>query len=161
MRTTDLERLFTEHAGPLFAFLVYRTGDRQQAEDVLADSFERALRGRRGFDPRRGSEKSWLYTIALNCLRDQVRRAGVEERALARVGARDAPGADPMEQVEERDRVAHLMTALSPDERETVALRYGADLSVPEIAEILDLPLTTAEGRLYRALRSMRTVDGA
>ena len=65
MRQHDFERLYAEHAAPLLAFLDYRTGDRALAEDLLADTFERVLRSRRPFDPRRGSEKAWLYTIVL------------------------------------------------------------------------------------------------
>ena len=48
MRDRDFERLFAEHAAPLFGFLVYRTGDRALAEDLLADAFERALDGAGG-----------------------------------------------------------------------------------------------------------------
>ena len=44
LRQDQFERLYAEHAQPLFAFLTYRTGDRVQAEDLLADTFERALR---------------------------------------------------------------------------------------------------------------------
>src|SRR6266576_3709004 len=85
MRPEQFERLYEEHAQPLFGFLVYRTGDRALAEDLLADAFERALRARRRFDPRKASEKTWLYAIALNCLRDHARRRGSEARAIARV----------------------------------------------------------------------------
>jgi DNA-directed RNA polymerase specialized sigma24 family protein len=42
----DLDRLFDEHAEPLLKFLIYRTGDRALAEDLVADTFERALRKR-------------------------------------------------------------------------------------------------------------------
>ena len=66
MRRGDFERLYAEHAQTLFAFLLYRTGDRSLTEDLLADSFERALRARRGFDSRKGTEKAWLYAIALD-----------------------------------------------------------------------------------------------
>ena len=45
---------------------------------------------------------------------------------------------------------------LSDEEREAIALRFGADLTVPEIAEVLGEPLTTVEGRVYRALRKLR-----
>jgi RNA polymerase sigma factor (sigma-70 family) len=158
MRDRDFERLFAEHAEPLFGFLVYRTGDRALTEDLLADTFERALRGRKGFDRRRGSEKGWLYAIALNCLRDHVRRAEVEERSLERVGAR-ADGGSPavgIEQADLRDQVGRLMALLPAEEREAVALRYGADMTVPEIAKLLGVPLTTAEGRVYRGLRRLR-----
>ena len=69
MRQDAFERLFEEHARPLLAFLTYRTGDPVLADDLLADTFERAIRGRRGFDRRKGSEKRWLYAIALNLVR--------------------------------------------------------------------------------------------
>src|SRR3954467_1815814 len=54
MRDDDFERLYAAEAQGLFGFLVYRTGDRALAEDLLADSFERALRSRRRFDRRPG-----------------------------------------------------------------------------------------------------------
>jgi len=53
----DFERLFEEHAQPLFGFLIYRTGNRNLAEDLLADTFERALRGRRRFGPPPGKRE--------------------------------------------------------------------------------------------------------
>src|SRR5437879_4886533 len=84
MREEDFERLYADHAQPLFGFLAYRTGDRVLAEDLLADTFERAFRSRRLFDRRKASEKTWLYAIALNCLRDHTRRQAAEGRALER-----------------------------------------------------------------------------
>ena len=87
MRSDTFERLFEEHAERLFSFLVYRTGNRALAEDLLSDTFERVLRSRQRFDPRRGSERRWLYTIALNLLRDHARRRTHEEVALHHVGA--------------------------------------------------------------------------
>src|ERR1700754_2239692 len=86
MRDDEFERLYAAEAQGLFAFLAYRTGDRALAEDLLADAFERALRSRGRFDRRRGSEKTWLYAIALNLLRDHARRAAAEGRAYERVG---------------------------------------------------------------------------
>jgi RNA polymerase sigma-70 factor, ECF subfamily len=53
--------------------------------------------------------------------------------------------------------VMEAMEALSAEEREAVALRFGADLTVPEMAKVLDEPLTTVEGRVYRALRKLRS----
>ena len=76
----------------LLGFLIYRSGDRALAEDLLADTFERVLTARRPFDRRRASEKTWLYTIALNLLRDHARRAAVGDRRvcwLARRWLRD------------------------------------------------------------------------
>ena len=81
-----LAEVYRRHAGAVFALARRLLADRTLAEDVLADAFERVLRSRRRFDPRRGSEKTWLYTIALNVLRDHARRRAAEGRALERSG---------------------------------------------------------------------------
>jgi RNA polymerase sigma-70 factor (ECF subfamily) len=156
MRDADFERLYSAHAERLYSFLAYRTGDPVLAEDLLADTFERVLRARRGFDRRRASERTWLYTIALNLLRDRARRAGAEARALERGSDPPAPSG-VHEQVAERDALRRALDALSDEERETIALRFGADLSLREIAGVLGEPDTTVQGRLYRALRKLRT----
>jgi RNA polymerase sigma-70 factor (ECF subfamily) len=157
MDDDDFERLYADEAAGLFSFLAYRTGDRALAEDLLADAFERALRARRRFNRRRGSQKTWLYAIALNVLRDHVRRRGAESRALERTGARgDATEDLGLAAVEDRDLLARALAALAPEEREAIALRFGAELTVPEMAEVLGEKLTTVEGRVYRALRKLR-----
>lgn len=156
MRDRDFERLYADHAQALFGFLAYRTGDRVLAEDLLADAFERAYRARARFDRRRASEKTWLYSIALNLVRDHQRRRAAEGRALEHVGARAAAGTPDLDHLEDRDALGRALTVLSPEERDAVALRFGADLTVPEIARLTHDPLTTVEGRVYRALRKLR-----
>jgi RNA polymerase sigma factor (sigma-70 family) len=157
MRDDHFERLYAEEAPRLFGFLAYRTGDRALAEDLMADTFERALRARRRYDPRRGAARTWLYSIALNLLRDHVRRAAAEGRALERVASTGWSGPDALAAVADRDAVQRALAALAPEEREAVALRFGADLTVPEIAKVLGEPLTTVEGRVYRALRKLKS----
>jgi RNA polymerase sigma-70 factor (ECF subfamily) len=154
----DLDDLFQQHAQRLFAFLAYRTGDRMLAEDLLGDVFERAIRAQRRFDPRRGTEEAWLYAIALNLLRDRARRAAAERRALDRL--EPAPGAVPFDAdgLARRDELLAAMATLSAEERETVALRFGADLTVTQIAEATGEKVTTIDGRLRRGLRRLRDV---
>jgi RNA polymerase sigma factor (sigma-70 family) len=157
LKDDEFERLYAAEAQGLFAFLAYRTGDRPLAEDLLADAFERALRSK--YDRRRGSAKTWLYAIALNALRDHVRRVAAEGRAYARVEAGEA-SADPFAGVEVRDELQRGLARLSAPEREAIALRFGASLTVPEMASILGEPLTTIEGRVHRALRKLREALG-
>jgi RNA polymerase sigma-70 factor (ECF subfamily) len=158
MRDHEFEQLYEDHAQALFGFLAYRTGDRALAEDILGEAFERALGSRQGYDPARASAKTWLYAIALNCMRDRKRRVITETRALHLVVAGDRPGAGDtgLGWVEDRAMVEAALGVLSDEERETVALRYGGDLTAPEIAELLGERLTTVEGRIYRALRKLR-----
>lgn len=157
MREQDFDRLYAEHAEGLFGFLVYRTGNRVLAEDLVADTFERVLRARRGFDRRKAGEKTWIYTIALNRLRDLRRSAAAEQRAMERVGP-PGSGEQPRahEAVEDREMVMQALSVLSAEERDAVALRFGGELTVPEIARLTGEPLTTVEGRVYRALRKLR-----
>ena len=159
----DFERLYADNAQALFGFLAYRTGDRALAEEVLGEAFERALRSKRGYDPAKASAKTWVYAIALNCLRDRHRRSQAEARALDRAYAvaDDAAPDRGLAGVEDRDSLARGMSALSEEEREALALRYGGDLTAPEMAELLGEKLTTVEGRVYRALRKLRDELGA
>jgi RNA polymerase sigma factor (sigma-70 family) len=169
-RDDAFERLYAEHAQALFSFLRYRTGDRVLAEELLADTCERALRALSRFDRRKGSQKTWLYAIALNCLNDHVRRQATEGRALELIAAGsqstgglfelDEIAEHEMEEVADRDLVSRSLAALSGEEREAIALRFGADLTVPEIAQLTGEPLTTVEGRVYRALRKLREAMG-
>jgi RNA polymerase sigma-70 factor (ECF subfamily) len=157
MRDADFEALYAAEAQGLYGFLAYRTGDRSLAEDLLADTFERALRSRKRYDAARGSQRTWLYAIAMNLLRDNARRAAAEGRAIEKVG-HAVPGgvSDAMDSVERRDELQRALATLTDEEREAIALRFGAELTVPEIANVLGEPLTTVEGRVYRALRKLR-----
>ncbi|MGH2899144.1 MAG: RNA polymerase sigma factor [Solirubrobacteraceae bacterium] len=166
MREADFERLYAEHAQRLFGFLVYRTGDRALAEDLVGDTFEAAYGARARFDRRRASERTWLYAIALNLLRDEGRRRDAQARAYERALAGDEPldaaGSSDraLERIAERDGIMRALGALSEPERECVALRFGADLSLKQIAAAIGEPITTVEGRLYRALRKLRDTLG-
>jgi RNA polymerase sigma factor (sigma-70 family) len=152
----DVDRLYHRHAQRLFGFLAYRTGDRLLAEDLVGDVFERALRAQRRFDPRRGSEEAWLFAIAVNLLRDHARRASAEQRALQRLGRPVEATAAQDDAVARRDEVLSALRGLSDEERETVALRFGADLTIAQIARATGERETTIDGRLRRGLRRLR-----
>ncbi|HEY2202397.1 MAG TPA: RNA polymerase sigma factor [Solirubrobacteraceae bacterium] len=168
-RNDAFERLYAEHAQALFGFLSYRTNDPVLAEDLLADTYERVLRARRRFDPRKASEKTWLYTIALNCLTDHFRRRATESRALEHIAAGpgsagESWGVDETDLLDEvtgsedggGDVLNRSLALLHGPERQVIALRFGADLSIAEIAKLTGEPPTTIEGRIYRALGKLR-----
>lgn len=157
MRDSEFERLYEDHAQAMFGFLAFRTGDRTLAEEVMSEAFERALRARKRYNPGKGSAKTWLYSIALNCLRDQQRRRGAELRALDRVGAAET-GFDEsaIDRADTRDEVQRALAGIAEEEREVVALRFGGELTAKEIAKLLGTKQSTVEGRLYRGLRKLR-----
>lgn len=158
MRSEDFGRLFDEYAEPLFAFLVYRTGNRALAEDLVADTFERVLRSRNRFNPRKGSEKSWIYTIALNLHRDQARRQGVEQRALEQVAADGGRSVEVtgIATIDDSQGLQLALARLSDSEREVIALRFGADLTVREMARVLGQKEDAVQKRIQRTLTKLR-----
>jgi RNA polymerase sigma factor (sigma-70 family) len=152
-------RLFDEHVWDVYGFVAYRIGDRADAEDVTQQTFERALKAWRRFDPSRSQPRTWLLAIARNLVVDHYRRdrsrlhrhlgeGGVSEKQLPSEEGPEAGGLSP--------ELASALASLSERDREVVALRFGADLRGPEIAELLDLRLANVQQILSRSLRRLR-----
>lgn len=156
MRDSDFERLVRRHAQDLYAFLLYRTGNHHMAEELVGDTLERAYRARDRYDGRRASEKTWLIAIALNRWRDLMRREGSERAAVERMAAETSGATEGMEAIDSRRALLDGLARLPEAERDVVALSYGADLSAKQMADVLELPLSTVQGRLYRGLRHLR-----
>jgi RNA polymerase sigma factor (sigma-70 family) len=136
----------------VYAYVAYRVGDGPEAEDVTSDTFERALRYRDSFDPRRGDAVSWLVGIARRCVADAVRSRLQTTAAIPDV---EAPGdleGDTVRRVE----LARAVATLDERGRELVALRYGADLTARQIGELLGLRTNAVEVALSRALQRLR-----
>ncbi len=139
----------------VYAYVAYRIGPGPDAEDVVSDVFERALRYRSTYDPRKGPPIAWLIGIARRCLRQSGRPYTVPE-------APDVAGAnDVAETMVEHLTLAAALATLDDREREIIALRFGSDLTAREIGEILRVRTNTVEVALYRALRRLRaTLEG-
>jgi RNA polymerase sigma-70 factor (ECF subfamily) len=135
----------------LYAYVAYAIGDGPDAEDVTSEAFERAIRYRRSYDPSKGTPITWLIGIARRCIADRPRpTAGLEQDG-------DAVGPDVHEQQADILTVRAAVARLSERERELVALRYGADLTARQIADLLGLQTNAVEVALHRLHRKLRT----
>jgi RNA polymerase sigma factor (sigma-70 family) len=143
------------HLDDVHGYLVYLTGDRGIAEDLTAETFERALRLWRRFDPRRGSARTWLCQLARTTALDHFR---AEDRRRRREGA--YAGSD-REQPEEglfgglSPELERALAALSAGEREVIALRVLLDLDGETAARVLGISVTACSTRLSRALKKL------
>ena len=141
------------HLDDVYGYLVYLTRDRTLAEDLTAETFEKALRIWRRFDPRRASARTWLCqiarTTALDWFRAEDRRRRREEAvALPDVTEGDLPeGLSP--------ELAAALAALSAGEREVIALRILLELDGDEAARVLGISPTAVSTRLSRALKKL------
>ena len=138
----------------VYAYVAYRLGDGPEAEDVTSETFARALRYRDSFDPRKGEPIGWLIGIARRCIADAAlsRRPHQElDDAVEPVAPGDVE-ADTLRRIELRQAVATLDEA----GRELVALRFGADLSARQIAELTGKSTHAVEVALSRTLDRLR-----
>jgi RNA polymerase sigma-70 factor (ECF subfamily) len=155
----SFSRVYDEHVWRVYGFLAYRLQDRYAVEDLTQATFERALRAWSRFDPRRGSERTWLLSIAANLLADYRRRdrsvlvETIDDRWLA-------PAAGPHERVLGSSELSDALAELTEREREVLGLRFGGDLTASEIAPILGLTLANVQQITSRALRKLRTLLG-
>ena len=142
-----------EHLDDVYGYLVYLTRDRSLAEDLAADTFEKALKQWRRFDPRRASARTWLCqiarTTALDWFRAEERRRRREERAAAPESVEAAFVEALAPELEAG------LAALSAGEREVIALRVVLELDGDEAARVLGISPTAVSTRLSRALKKL------
>jgi RNA polymerase sigma-70 factor, ECF subfamily len=144
---------------------IYRLiGSEDDARDLCQEAFLKAYRGLGAF---KGEARfsSWLYQIALNLCRDRMRRR--KGRTLVSLDALEADGQAPvlrddttaldlaMSKDVERHVKAAVM-ALADDQREVIVLKEYEGLTFQEIADVLDLPVSTVKTRLYRGLDKLK-----
>src|SRR5437764_11465218 len=154
-RDSDFARVYDEHVRRVYGFLAYRVEDRDTAEDLTQATFERALRAWSRFDPRRASEITWLLAIARNVYIDHWRRD--RSAQLEPIDARTGPSIPgPEEGYAERAEIISALATLGDREQEAIALRFGGDLTGPEIASLMDLQLANVQQILSRSLRRLR-----
>jgi len=159
MPARDFSAVYDEHVWQVYGFFSYRMGSRADAEDLTQKTFERALRSWSRYDPSRAGVGTWLLAIARNLLVDHFRAdRSARQQPLheleggyeALAGATDRPdlGLEP--------DLERALASLGVREREIIALRFGGDLSGPEIAEATGLSLANVQQILSRSLRRMR-----
>jgi RNA polymerase sigma-70 factor, ECF subfamily len=152
---SDFARVYDEHVWRVYGFVAYRLGDRYAAEDLTQATFERALRAWSRFDRRRASEGTWLLVIARNLLIDHYRRD--RARLIEPIDEHPAPVVPgPEERFATSPELAGALARLSDRDREVLALRFGGDLTGPEIADLLGLTLANTQQILSRSLRKLR-----
>lgn len=154
--------LYQRFATGLYRLCYSLVLDRQDAEDVVQESFVYAFKNLRRFDPQRASFKTWLYTIAVSRCRNTYRRKLPPLVGLTQLFQWDvaAPSGEAPEAALTRrtaqDAVERALGSLSPVLREAVVLRYGHGLTYREIADVMDCPQKTAESRVRLAHDKLR-----
>ena len=150
---TSFAQAADDHLDDVYGYLAWFTGDRFVAEDLAAETFERALRLWHRYDPARGSSRTWLCqvarTVALDHFRSERRRVRREELVARpdRYEEQLAEGLPP-----ELESALRLLTA---GEREVIVLRVVLELDAGSAARMLGISPTNCATRLNRALKKL------
>lgn len=153
----DADRLFREYHGPLARYLTRRLGDHDWAEEVVQETFLRALR-----QETIVNERAWLFAVATNLVRDEARAQTRYRRRLQRLAAEAATRVPevPVSALERAQEAAFARRAVeSLAERDRLALLMREEgLDYHEIAEALDLSVGSVGTTLARARRRLAAV---
>jgi RNA polymerase sigma-70 factor, ECF subfamily len=157
MTALDFTSVYDTQVGRVYGFFAYVLSSRADAEDLTQQTFERALRAWSRYDEERASASTWLLAIARNLLIDHLRAAGT-----APTQSVDGAGLDGIAAAPDRPSVGldpeleRALAQLGPRERELIALRFGGDLTGPEIGQLTGLSAANVQQILSRSLRRMR-----
>jgi RNA polymerase sigma-70 factor, ECF subfamily len=146
--------------GAIYRFI----GSEDDARDLCQEAFLKAYKSLGSFK-QEARFSSWLYQIALNLCRDRLRRRRgrtmVSLDELEEGGAAmTMPGPSALDLLQERDMsrlVAGAIASLADEQREVIILKEYQGLTFLEIAQVLDMPISTVKTRLYRGLDQLRT----
>jgi len=166
---SDAFRVLVErHSRALFRLAFRMTGNQQDAEDVVQESFLRAYKQLGKFDER-ATFGTWLYRIAANCSLDLVRSRKRRSEHVAQAGGNEGtdeivlqlPGHDPTPERmalsgEVRERVLEAMQELSANERTAFVLRHFEGMCIEEVSRVLDCQPGAAKHSVFRAVQKLR-----
>ena len=153
-----LDELYTRYGGPILGFLSARLSSRQLAEEVLQDVMLAAWRNAATFRGE-SSVKTWLLAIARNRAINARRGRKFTFTPLQHVFDLQTGDTEPLERVARKDRDTALRDALDRLpvlQREILVLVFFHQLTGPEVAKVLDIPVGTVKSRLHRAKEALR-----
>ncbi len=159
----NFDELFRRTWPYLVRRLTHQTFDAEIAADIAAETFARAVVSCKRFDPSRGSARTWLWTMALNLMRDWFRHGTVQDRYRRKLRVEVVAPVDVLAEVvdrastsELRGALAEALATISSDARELVRLRVVDECSYDEIGLKLGCSPAAAKMRFSRAIAALR-----
>lgn len=159
---TAFVALYNQYASMIYRLCFSLLQNREDAEEVLQDSFEYAFRKLTNYDAHKSAFKTWLYQIAVSRCRNKRRRKWLPTFSMNQLVGQDMTDTEsptPAEQLhltEQQQLVWAAIQELSAKLQETAVLRYYEGFSYVEIGLILGIPTKTAESRMRLAHKALR-----
>lgn len=155
------EALFYQYKEMVFKTAMLIINNAEEAEDILQEVFMNIWRKRHAFDSTKGKFTTWLYKITVNQSISRYRKRKTVTISIEETGY--DPPSDyhqdlPEKALEinwEHRKLIDAVDLLDNEHRLVLILRYINDLSVKEVADILDIPVGTVKSRTHNALKSL------
>lgn len=141
--------LFDRHFTAIHRFVRHRLGE-AAADELAAEVFLRAYAARERYEPRSADARAWLFAIATNLIRDEVRRRARADAAETRL-AGERPAAPCIQPSGDDPELTAALLSLREEEREALLLLAWADLTYEEIADATGVAIGTVRSRISRA----------
>ncbi|MGH2728872.1 MAG: RNA polymerase sigma factor [Actinomycetota bacterium] len=160
----DFESLYRREIAAVWRYARARVPNSLEAQDLVAETFARALEAWSGYDPARGTRGAWLFGIARNTVADFLRgraSAGGSRETPVETERLDTESAPPDKALYEEETLSELrlgIEGLSDRERDALALRFGAGLRASELGEVLGITEAAAKMLAHRAVQKLRGV---
>lgn len=153
--------LLVDRYSPLVWSIVRRHVDHQTAEDIVQDVFLQVWKGAEGFDPHKGSEATFITTIARRRLIDRRRRVGARPRQEELGEHLPEPDDEPVMDLQDEAGLAReALSSLRPQQRRVLELNLVEGRTHAEIAAVTALPLGTVKSHARRGLERLRHLLG-
>lgn len=152
-----LRAFYDFYVDRIYAVALRILGNPEDARDAVQETFVKAWRQAGTYREERGEVFAWLVLIARNTAIDQV-RAGTRRRALLAEFSEDRPSPQPAETVtvEQRDYLSRTLGKLEHSQRRAVELAFFAGCSQAEVAQHMEVPVSTVKNLLHRGLLRLR-----
>ena len=151
--------LYEKYFELVYAYVVRRVRSRQEAEDLTADLFHKALRSLPRFKWTGAPFAAWLFRIASNMIADRAKREAREQRVELDEDSTTSAASrlqSSVEEVERRARLFRLVGELNHDQRQVVMMRFAEEKGVREIAQTLGRSEGAIKQLQFRALTNLR-----
>lgn len=147
--------LYEDNFERVYAFVVRRVRDRQDAQDITADVFQQALANIGRFEWRGAPFAAWLYRIAANAVADHMKKSSRQTALDA-----DEIATHDLDRVEERASLFRSVNRLPAEQRRVIVMRFAEGKSIREVAAEIGKTEGAVKQLQWRALQSLRAQMG-
>ena len=156
----EFGRLYEIYLPKIYQYTRYRVADREAAEDLTSDIFNKALDGFKKFNPEKAAFSTWIFSIARNTIIDYYRKHSKESKVIRDTEPDSSPSSDSPEgklsRSEEIAKLLECIVKLNDTEQELISLKFSGGITNREIARITGLSESNVGTILCRAIRKLR-----